>query len=191
MWDLMINDISKIGNKRGEANASILILLYGDPIRMLMVRKNCSISGRFSCDLAFPGGRIKKNENPIETALREAWEEVWVFPKYVKLVGFLNIHETISKPVIRVLPIVGFLEGPIDPMPRDPEIDQTIWIPLSMIGPPKNVYHPVRGYVKGVCLPGGLVVWGVSYRIIASLKKALNQLTNQETYQSRKRALEV
>ena len=135
-----------------------------------MVRKNCLVSGRFSCDLAFPGGHIKKGETYVDAALREAWEEANVFPKFVKILGVMDVHETASKPIVKVLPVLGALNGPVEVKPKDSEVDYAIWIPLESIGDPKLVFHPIRGYVHGYMLPGNLVIWGLSYRIIGDLK---------------------
>ncbi|MFP3228000.1 MAG: CoA pyrophosphatase [Caldisphaera sp.] len=148
-----------------------MVLLYGSPPKILMVRKNCLVSGRFSCDLAFPGGHIKKDETYIEAALREAWEEAYVFPRYVDILGEMEVHETASQPKVRVLPVIGTLKGPIDAKPRDSEVDYVIWVSLDSIKEPRLVFHPVRGYVNGFMLPGNLVIWGLSYRIINDLKQ--------------------
>ncbi|MGC8567169.1 MAG: NUDIX hydrolase [Caldisphaera sp.] len=156
-------------------DAAVLVLIFGDPPKTLMVRKNCNVSGRFSCDLAFPGGHKKKNENFVDAALREAWEEAWVFPKFVKIIGFMDIHETVSKPVVKVLPVLGVLKGPIETKPRDAEVDYSIWVNLDLINDAKLVYHPIRGYVNGILLPGNLIIWGLSLRIINDLKGFINK----------------
>ncbi|MGC8573035.1 MAG: NUDIX hydrolase [Caldisphaera sp.] len=159
-------------------DAAVLVLLYGNPPKVLMVRKNCLVSGRFSCDLAFPGGHIKKDETYIDAALREAWEEADVFPRFVDILGVMDVHETSSQPKLRVLPVIGILKGPIDAKPKDSEVDHVIWVSLDSIREPRLVFHPIRGYVNGFMLPGNMVIWGLSYRIIIDLKqKGYTKLT--------------
>jgi len=156
--------------------AAVLVLVWGKPPHVLLERKSCKVVDRFSCDIAYPGGRIAPGETPVQTALREAWEEAWVKPSAVRVIGSLGVFQTISKPVIHTEAIVGVSKGPIDPRPVDPEVDAVFWADINTIGEPTEVNHPVRGSVRGVVLGKGLVLWGLSLRIAMKLKERVHEL---------------
>ncbi len=150
--------------------AAVLVLLWGEPVRVLVERKACSGSWKWGCDIALPGGTIEDGENPIEAALREAWEEAWVHPAMVEILGSLPVTRT-RLGNITILPILAKPRGPICPMPRDREVDQVFWLRLDIIHEkPQTILHPKRGIrVKGYLLPGGGVLWGATLRILRLL----------------------
>jgi 8-oxo-dGTP pyrophosphatase MutT (NUDIX family) len=154
-------------------DAAVLVLLSG--CRVLVVRKSCNMDSPWACDTALPGGRLRDGEDPVEAALREAWEEARVHPASVKVVGVMEVHRTLTKG-IRVAPVVAVPAGPLDPYPSSGEVDAVAWIHLDWLGrDPEPVVHPVRGVVTGYKLPGGLVLWGLTMRILRSLIKALGR----------------
>ena len=162
---------------RGDVHASVLILLGGRPLQVLLVRKSCGIPSPWACDVALPGGRLRPGEDPVSAALREAWEEANIWPDYVRVLGSLDVHTTrISG--IRVAPIIGFERGPLDPRPASPEVDAVFWFSLrDIVGHRiERVIHPKRGEVEGVILDEGLVLWGLTLRILNSLYRKLPEL---------------
>ncbi len=156
------------------ADAAVLVLLWGEPPRVLLVRKNCSVGSYWSCDAALPGGRMREGETPEEAALREAWEEAWVHPAMVRVTGFLPVSRTRLRN-ITVVPVLAEPRGPLCPRPNSLEVDQVFWLPLSIVERrPEEIVHPARGIrVKGYRLVGGAVLWGVTYRILRTLKEVL------------------
>ena len=148
-------------------DGSVLALIWNR--RVLLVRKKCPSNSPWACDVALPGGRIKPGESIVDAALREAWEEAYIRPSLVKVDGILGVFKTMSGGV-RVHVVLGRQRGPLDPRPWDREVDAVFWIHLDMIGSPSPVTHPVRGIVYGILLPGGLVLWGVTYRILKYIK---------------------
>ncbi|MFP3171775.1 MAG: CoA pyrophosphatase [Acidilobus sp.] len=151
-----------------EPSAAVLVLLWGSPPHVLLERKSCSVASRFACDVALPGGRIKNGETPEEAALREAWEEAWVCPSMVRVLGRLGVFSTASEPKIYTMAILAEPWGPIDVAPRDPEVDAVFWVNLEHVKKPSTVLHR-RRQVQGVKLGKDLVVWGLTLRILTSL----------------------
>jgi 8-oxo-dGTP pyrophosphatase MutT (NUDIX family) len=152
-------------------SAAVLVLLWGSPRHVLLERKNCSLKSRFACDVALPGGLIRKGETPEQAALREAWEEAWVHPRLVRVHGRLGTFSTLSEPKIYTEAIVAELNGPVDPMPRDPEVDAVFWVNINNLKEPSLVEHRRRGAVRGVLLGNDLVLWGLTLRILEKLKE--------------------
>lgn len=89
--------------------------------------------------IAFPGGRPHQGDaGPVDTALREAAEEVGIDPAEVEVLGFLDPIDTVQFRLL-VVPVVGRLRRPPRLAPSDREvarvyqptltelIDQTRW----------------------------------------------------------------
>ncbi|MCE4612701.1 MAG: NUDIX domain-containing protein [Desulfurococcales archaeon] len=146
-------------------------MLQGSPARVLVVRKKCPSPSYWACDLALPGGRIVGEETPVETALREAWEEAWVPPGLVYPITYYCCELTRAGK-LRVSMVVARPVSYIEAVPRDEEVDAVLWLPLDIAdqleGP---VEHPVRGSVWGVPVPGGLALWGVTLRLLKALRR--------------------
>ncbi|MEB3851638.1 MAG: NUDIX domain-containing protein [Desulfurococcales archaeon] len=141
---------------------------------MLLARKSCTLGGPWACDAALPGGRLRPGESCVEAALREAWEEAWVHPAMVRVVGVGPLHST-SRGGVLVRPVVAVASGPLCPVPRQGEIDRVFWAPLWEVAGsrPAATRHP-RGFtVEGVRLRDGTLVWGLTLRILRWLYSGL------------------
>ncbi|MEM0365738.1 MAG: NUDIX domain-containing protein [Acidilobaceae archaeon] len=150
-------------------DSAVLALIWGEEPRVLITRKSCSIPSFWSCDVALPGGSIESGEDPIDTALREAWEEAYVHPSMVYVIGDLGV-ESAARGYRRALIILGVPRGPIDPRPVSLEVDFVGWLPLSYVSStPYEVEHPRRGTVIGLKLPGDLILWGFTLRVLKKL----------------------
>ena len=85
-----------------------------------------------SGQIAFPGGRAEAgNSGPLQTALREACEEIGLPPGAVHPLGILEPVDTSSG--FRVWPVVGVLRLPVEPRPSSPEVAEAFWIPLDWL----------------------------------------------------------
>ena len=51
-------------------------------------------------EVCFPGGRREPGETPVDTALRETWEEIGVPPSEVEILAPLDVIQDISDRVI-------------------------------------------------------------------------------------------
>jgi len=149
-------------------DGSVLALIWNR--RVLLVRKKCPSNSPWACDVALPGGRIKPGESIVDAALREAWEEAWIHPRMVYVKGVMGPFYTLRRDA-EVMVVLSYPRGPLDPMPRDEEVDAVFWIPISIAAGLEAVIHPVRGIVHGVALGRGLVLWGVTLRILKSLSR--------------------
>ncbi|MCE4612162.1 MAG: hypothetical protein F7B17_09355, partial [Desulfurococcales archaeon] len=73
--------------------------------------------------------------------------------------------------------VVGVYRGLGEARPSSPEVDFAGWVRLSVVARPRGkILHPARRvYVEGYMLPGGIVLWGATLRILSRLYNLLRQ----------------
>ena len=78
--------------------------------------------------ISFPGGKSDAEEPLVETALREAEEEIGLSRKLVTVAGELPPYRTITNYV--VTPVIGLVEDAFEPEPDHWEVDDCFEAPL-------------------------------------------------------------
>lgn len=98
--------------------------------------------------VSFPGGRAEPTDaSPIETALREAEEEIGLGRRHVEVIGILPDYFTGTG--YRVTPVVSLVHPPFE-LRRDPfEVAEIFEVPLEFL---MNGMHHQR---RTVALPDG------------------------------------
>jgi len=87
--------------------------------------------------VAFPGGRTEScDTTPVDTALREAYEEIGVAPQDVTILGNLDPILTISNYL--VTPVVGYIPFPYIFTPEPGEVSRVFTIPIDWLANPTN-----------------------------------------------------
>ncbi|TDR82283.1 CoA pyrophosphatase [Paludibacterium purpuratum] len=82
--------------------------------------------------VSFPGGKQEaKDSSPIDTALREAEEEIGLDRGLVRVLGTLPRFVTITR--FSVVPVVGFLEAPAELTPHPGEVAEIFEVPLAQV----------------------------------------------------------
>ncbi|MDT8321123.1 MAG: CoA pyrophosphatase [Xanthomonadales bacterium] len=81
--------------------------------------------------VSFPGGEAEEGDtSAVETALREAWEEIGLAPESVRPIGFLDRMDTISD--YRVLPVVALVTPPVRWVLDETEVADVFTVPLHV-----------------------------------------------------------
>ena len=153
-------------------SAAVLLPItdHGGP-HILFTKKSESVphhKGQFS----FPGGICEERDaSRVETALREAWEEVRIPAESVEVLGLLDDTATRATPFI-ITPVVGIIRGPVEFKPDGREIERVIEVPLDLLRDPSifrteiwergGEPHLVHFYQVSV----EDVVWGATARIL-------------------------
>ncbi len=144
--------------------ASVAVILSG--ARVLLIRRRPRKGDRFFWQVGFPGGRAKKGESCLEAALREAQEEVGIQLSEEDLMGELPFMSTLLTKV-RVKPFLFRLSEEVMPKTDGKEVEEARWVELN---PRRTIaYIPGRRIVTPAFVMGGLVVWGLTYRILSLL----------------------
>lgn len=93
--------------------------------------------------ISFPGGRFEKSDlNPVETALREAQEEIGLQRQHVSILGTLPDYKTGTGYL--VTPVVSLIHPPFDLQADPVEVASIFEVPLSFLMDGKN--HQRRAY---------------------------------------------
>jgi 8-oxo-dGTP pyrophosphatase MutT (NUDIX family) len=104
--------IPKFEHKLPPRMGSVLILLYEDNGRILFpLTRRAEYNGAHSGQISLPGGKAEPGEDAIETALREAEEEIGVPRGNVRVIGRLSEFFVIPSNFL-VTPVVATVDVP-------------------------------------------------------------------------------
>ncbi len=142
----------------------------------LLLEKRAAHLNHHRGQIAFPGGaRELDDDSAVETALREAAEEVGLNPRQVTVYGLLDDLVTVTG--FRVTPVVGRIQDDAWLVPSPDEVDELLIVPWSLF-----LDDPVEGVVlehDGHHLEVAAYpfehhhIWGATARIIGSLVELL------------------
>jgi len=146
------------------------ITVHREP-HLLFTKKTTSVPhhrGQFS----FPGGVVESTDaSRVETALREAWEEVRLPSSAVEVLGLLDDTETRATPFI-ITPVVGIVTEPVEFVPDGREIERVLEVPLSVLRDPA-IFHTETWERNGAPqlvhfyqVSADDIVWGATARIL-------------------------
>ena len=93
---------------RNKRQAAVLVPIICRPSPTLLLTQRSASLRKHAGQVAFPGGSAdEQDKNLIDTALREAWEEVSIDPDSVRILGQLPPVDSNSG--FQVTPVVGLL----------------------------------------------------------------------------------
>jgi 8-oxo-dGTP pyrophosphatase MutT (NUDIX family) len=105
------NVIPKFEHKLPPKPGSVLILLYEDAGRISFpLIKRAEYNGAHSGQVSLPGGKAEPGEDSIQTALREAEEEIGIDGREVNVIGRLSDFFVIPSNFL-VTPVVASVMG--------------------------------------------------------------------------------
>ena len=131
--------------------------------------------------MSFPGGGQEGVESILQTALREAEEEIGLPRSQVRPLGYLNQYPTISG--FRVHPVVGLVNGPFTPRLQTEEVHSLIRVPLNYLLDVDNHEYTLlkfkdeEGLVAEINYAGHRI-WGATAGMIVSLYEMINPLNS-------------
>jgi 8-oxo-dGTP pyrophosphatase MutT (NUDIX family) len=116
-------------------SAVLVALFEGESgVEVLLTRRSMELRNHRG-EISFPGGRLDSGETPVETALREASEEVGLDPAAPTVVGELGHLNTIVSQSY-IVPIVAVLDERPQLMAQTAEVDRVLWTPLTEFSTP-------------------------------------------------------
>ena len=122
---------------RAPALAAVLIpLVMREELTLLLTQRSANLSTH-SGQIAFPGGRTDDTDrDAIETALREAEEEIALPRQHVEVLGTLPIYTTGSSFIIT--PVVALVTLGFELAPNPGEVDDVFEVPLRYLMNPAH-----------------------------------------------------
>jgi len=112
--------------------AAVLVPFLDLPEPELVLTRRADHLPQHAGQVSFPGGAAEDNDNSaVETALREAQEEIGLPPELVRPIGFLDRMDTISD--YRVLPVVALVQPPVSWVPDVREVAEVFSVPASVV----------------------------------------------------------
>jgi 8-oxo-dGTP pyrophosphatase MutT (NUDIX family) len=127
--------------------------------------------------ICFPGGRFHdSDETLIETALREAQEEIGLRRDFVEIGGFLDPYPTSTG--FAVLPVIGFLDRRPQLTANADEVAEIFEVPLAFLLDPQNL-QTRRVERNGVMRDTYAIpfreytIWGATAGMIVNLSEKL------------------
>lgn len=117
---------------RPARTAAVLVPLLDLPEPEIVLTRRADHLPQHPGQVSFPGGAAEEGDSSaVQTALREAFEEIGLPPGAVKPIGFLDRMDTISD--YRVLPVVALVTPPVNWIPDKREVAEVFTVPLSVV----------------------------------------------------------
>jgi len=155
--------------------AAVLIAVTQD-MRVILTKRSTQLK-HHPGQIAFPGGRKDDTDHDlVQTALREAKEEIGLDPASVRTLGNLPKHETVTN--YAVTPIVGMVPSGLTFVAEPDEVSEVFTVPLSHVLDLSNYRIEGRRW-RGqrrhyYTMPyGPYYIWGATARILHGLAEGM------------------
>jgi 8-oxo-dGTP pyrophosphatase MutT (NUDIX family) len=162
----------------GRTEAAVLVPMHGWPERPgLVFTERRSDLSRHAGEISFPGGRRDEGETLLETALREAEEEIGLSRDNVEVAGALPPIGTFVTNY-KVHPFVGLIEEGMRFAPNPTEVESVLIASLDELA---AAYEKRRLVRRGVpiktdtYLVSDKLIWGATARILRDLFERLGR----------------
>jgi 8-oxo-dGTP pyrophosphatase MutT (NUDIX family) len=161
--------------------AGVLVLIYPREGHFyLVLTRRTSQLAHHQAQISFPGGQMDEHESAVETALREAEEELNIAPAEVRVLGELT-PLYIPPSNYCIYPVVAVAEKRPEFLPSPHEVAAVIEIPLDHLLDLRNIKRetwPIRGL--DVTVPFYSFqehrIWGATAMVLAELLDLVTEL---------------
>jgi 8-oxo-dGTP pyrophosphatase MutT (NUDIX family) len=167
---------------RSRAAVAIILREGTEGLEALFIRRAEHPRDPWSGQVAFPGGRSEPGDADLaETARRETLEEIGLdLARAAELLGPLDEVRAMARlrPMdLSIMPFVFRLREAV-PTTLSPEVTSLHWLPLRALldpaaGSTTEYVHEATTLRFPSLDVGGLVIWGLTYRMFTSLAERL------------------
>jgi 8-oxo-dGTP pyrophosphatase MutT (NUDIX family) len=158
--------------------AAVLVpVVAREPEAMVLLTLRTAHLSAHSGQIAFPGGKIEPDDaTPIETALREAEEEIGLPRKLVTPLSLLDLHNTGTG--FRIIPVLALVDPFFTPAPDTNEVADVFEVPLSFLMEEENHMRHLREWKDRRILFYAMeyeqrFIWGATAAMLRNLYERL------------------
>ena len=159
------------------AAALVPLIDRPDEMTLLLTQRTAHLNDHAG-QISFPGGRVEPDDDsPKATALRETEEEIGLAPKFVEVVGYLDLYATGTG--FLVTPVVGLISPGFTLVPDGVEVAEVFEVPLAYILNPHNHRRESR-VINGVNRSFFVIeyenryIWGATAGMLVNLYHKLS-----------------
>ncbi|MBM3910578.1 MAG: CoA pyrophosphatase [Thaumarchaeota archaeon] len=157
--------------------ASVMIPIYGTIPHIIMTEKSETMNSHAG-EISFPGGKLNKKDNDLlDTAIRETKEEIGLEVPKNKVIGQLRPVTTLNSG-FRIIPFVCILDS-VPKLRANHEVKTILHIPmipfLQTLADDPDPYHKSIQEMYTFTFENK-IVWGASARM---LKQIVDLMSNQ------------
>jgi 8-oxo-dGTP pyrophosphatase MutT (NUDIX family) len=158
--------------------AAVLVpVVAREPEVTVLLTLRTSHLNAHSGQVAFPGGKVEREDmTPVETAMREAEEEVGIPRTLVTPLSLLDLHNTGTG--FRIIPVLALVDPAIEPVPDPGEVAEIFEVPLSFLMEKENHKEEHRDWKGRSVLFYAMeyeqrYIWGATAAILRNLYERL------------------
>ena len=167
-------ELVALGDVEIERPAAVLIpIIEREGVASILFTQRTEHLPTHAGQISFPGGKKDScDSNLVETALREAREEIGLDREYVEMVGFLDDY--ITSTGYRISPLVAIIREGYTVVPDRSEVADVFDVPLSHLMNARNYEKHTREW-RGVqrvfyAIPyGERFIWGATAGMLRNL----------------------
>ena len=170
-------------NERSNASVLVPLVQREDGLTVLLTQRTSHLRDHAG-QISFPGGRAEDSDaGVIETALREAEEEIGLARRHVEVIGALPIYRTVTN--YDVTPIVALVRPPFELAIDAHEVAEAFEVPLVFLMTPahhqRHVFEFEGGQREFLSMPwprpdgqGEYFIWGATAAMLRNFYRLLS-----------------
>lgn len=165
--------MQKIAEVRPIRPAAVLVAVVDHTEPTVLLTQRAQHLPDHPGQISFPGGKIDKHDaSPLESALREAEEEIGLDRSHVTPIGYLDVYMTTLG--YRIVPTIARVKPGFALILNESEVDATFEVPLAFLMDQGNVQRHARDW-QGMTRHyyaitfGERYIWGVTAGILRNL----------------------
>lgn len=129
-FDLNPGSEAEVSESDRRKAAVLFPVVAGDELSVILTLRTSNLSSHAG-QIAFPGGKLDRGEDVLDTALREAEEEIGLARAFVEPIGYLDWYRT--RTGFLVSPVVALVRPGFQLRANPAEVEDVFEVPLAFL----------------------------------------------------------